>query len=325
MFQNTKRQATPEFLQDPEPNPNLTSLSDRELFNLCKQFGGNALKWRWKFAGLLPEVNRRLLYEKKGFSSIFEFGAKLAGMSREQVSRTLNLEKNFEDKPALKSILVNGEVSINKLARIASIATIDNQEDLAEYVKTLSKNAIEAFVKDEKQSMRKADQDGLKLHKTGIESVPGHKDSNYLKILEALSEKSKNELLDLVEKSINIEELIAEMLNNRRAGIAIAKEQIAAEMEQEERVVPGNAGDSEVHLQGKRYIPVKIRKIIKREYGTKCAVPTCNKPAAIVHHTQRFALAKNHNPYFLAPLCRGHHEIAHKIDVKCEYRRTAAG
>lgn len=30
----------------------------------------------YKFIGLLPEVYRRKLYEKKGFSSIFEFGAR---------------------------------------------------------------------------------------------------------------------------------------------------------------------------------------------------------------------------------------------------------
>lgn len=78
--------------------------------------------WRQKFLGLLPEVYKRRLYEKKGFGSIFEFAKKLAGVSEEQVRLVLNLEKRFEDKPILKALLVEGTVSVNKLARIVSIA-----------------------------------------------------------------------------------------------------------------------------------------------------------------------------------------------------------
>src|SRR3989344_3847884 len=102
-------------------------ITDEKLFQLCKTFGQRALLWRQKFIGLLPEVNRRKLYEKKGFASIFEFAARLGGVSEEQVSCALNLNKRFENKPLLKKMLVNGEVSINKLARVASVATAENQ------------------------------------------------------------------------------------------------------------------------------------------------------------------------------------------------------
>ena len=37
-----------------------------KLYQLCKTFGARTLLWRQKFIGLLPEVNRRKLYEKKG-------------------------------------------------------------------------------------------------------------------------------------------------------------------------------------------------------------------------------------------------------------------
>lgn len=63
---------------------NIAVLSDENLYKLCQQYGEQARVWRQKFAGLLPEVHRRKLYEKKGFSSIFEFAAKLAGMSEEK-------------------------------------------------------------------------------------------------------------------------------------------------------------------------------------------------------------------------------------------------
>ncbi|MBI5754420.1 hypothetical protein HZA40_04730, partial [Candidatus Peregrinibacteria bacterium] len=64
---------------------NLTCLTDQNLYELCKTYGTRALEWRRKFIGLLPEVNKRKLYQKKGFGSIFEFAKKLAGLSEEQV------------------------------------------------------------------------------------------------------------------------------------------------------------------------------------------------------------------------------------------------
>ncbi|MEK7548212.1 MAG: hypothetical protein AAB540_04925, partial [Patescibacteria group bacterium] len=125
-------------------------LTDEKLYELCKEYGVRARLWRQKFIGLLPEVNRRRLYEKKGFSSIFEFAFKLCGLSAEQVRLALNLEKRFEDKPVLKSMLENGETSINKLARVVSIATPENEEELAEKIKILPVRALETLVRDEK-------------------------------------------------------------------------------------------------------------------------------------------------------------------------------
>ena len=57
-------------------------LSDRELYKLCKEYGTAARIWRRRFAGLLPEVLERRLYKKKGYTSLYEFAGKLAGMSK---------------------------------------------------------------------------------------------------------------------------------------------------------------------------------------------------------------------------------------------------
>ena len=128
-----------------------SKISDQQLFSLCQKYGEQARRWKQKFAGLLPEVFRRRLFERKGFGSIFEFAAKLAGMSPDQVRLVLNLEKKFEDKPVLKKMLIEGEVSINKLARVTSIATAQNEEFLAAQVKLLPKSALETLVRDERK------------------------------------------------------------------------------------------------------------------------------------------------------------------------------
>ena len=152
-------------------------MNDSELLERAVMYGRNALEWRRKFIGLLPEINKRKLYESKNCSSIFEFAFKFGGLSEEQVSRALNLEKKFEDLPKLRELLVNGEVSVNKLLRIASIATVANQEKLVEAVKILPKKAIETFVRDTK-------------------SVPGHK-------LE-LNDEVSQRLSELQEKGIDV-------------------------------------------------------------------------------------------------------------------------
>jgi len=129
-------------------NVKISSISDKHLYKLCKQYGYMTLEARRKFTGLLPEVYKRRLFKKKGYSSIYEFAARLAGLSNAQVDLTLRLEKRLKDKPVLKKALVEGEMSVNKLARITSIATKQNQEELFEQTKRLSNRAVEVFVRD---------------------------------------------------------------------------------------------------------------------------------------------------------------------------------
>ncbi len=39
---------------------------------------------------------------------------------------------------------------------------------------------------------------------------------------------------------------------------------------------------------------------------------------AEIHHTQRFSLASTHDPHYLAPLCKEHHQLAHAVDLKVQ-------
>lgn len=120
-----------------------------------------------------------------------------------------------------------------------------------------------------------------------------------------LSKEVEQKLLDLQKKGIDVNGLILQMLNNRDVEIEKAKQEIVVE---EIERSPANKEPS-------RYISIKIRKLLHSEHGTKCSIPTCNKLSSQIHHTQRFALARMHDPRFLALLCEDHHKIAHAIDV----------
>lgn len=314
-------------------------LTDKQLYYLCKKYGHRARLWRQKFAGLLPEVYKRKLFEKKGYGSIFEFAAKLAGISQDQVRLVLNLERRFEDRPILKGMLENGEVSVNKLARVASVVSNNNEEFWASQAKLLPSRALETLIKDEKfanqaahehefapsqqddfSSSATASQNGLQKPQNDLKSLHVQTaNANFpWSVTELkLSHEVQQKLLNIQQKGIDINALLLEFLEKRELEIAQEKEQLAQESE--------SAAREQILAQNKkpsRHIPQAIKNLLKQEFGEKCAVPTCMKSSETIHHTRRFALSSNHNPYFLAPLCEEHHAIAHSIDMNIYNHRA---
>ena len=285
-----------------------------------------------KFLGLLPEVARRKLYEKKGFFSIYESAAKLAGVSQEQVRRALNLEKKFETTPILHQALVQGEISINKLARIASIATPENQEFVYTQAKFLPQKALEVFAKDMRGDVApqqaEESQTGLFETQNGAKSVRTHTFE--------LDENVKGQLETLHQKGININKLIQNALQQRETEIAAEKQALANAVEGEisfqqnkkrtklyETLTFQIQYPNPKSQKASRHIPAETKRFLQKEHGTKCAIPVCQKTSEQLHHTDRHSLSKSHNPYFLAPLCKEHHTIAHSIDLKYQAHKIA--
>lgn len=401
-------------------------LSDDQLLRLCEKYGLQAKLWRMKFCGLLPEVCKRRLYEKKRFSSIFEFALILGGLSEHQVRLVLNLEKRFEEMPHLHELLVEGKVSVNKLARVVSVAKIENEEFWANQCKNLSNRALEVLVNDEKKlgkilensSSKIGDENfdlsfesrgrnslfqnlhaptqnifakdsfdsahhaklqnglhasqnedkslhvqtfGLENKFTNNTKVAGGVENfgdkktfrnqaangevsltesepynveiqvKFMALVPKLDQKIKMKILELSEKGIDVNVVLAEILESREQDIerrkkGIIKEQTSSlkntqKYNAETSESEGN-GDVPKPQTASRHIPVETRRVLQLEHGTKCSVPTCEQLAADIHHSQRFVLMKNsvplaaHDPRYLAPMCKEHHQIAHSIDVK---------
>lgn len=258
--------------------------------------------------GLLPEVYCRRLFERKGFSSIFEFAAKLAGVSEEQVRLVLNLDKRFRDKPVLREMLIKGEASVHKLARIVSISTVENQGEISRLVKCLPQKSLEILVRDTKN------EDGFMEPQNEYKSLRAQTPPQAEKLhtfLTAISEHSLGlsvevigRLWELKHKGFDLNRLILDLLAKREAFIAAEKEKWA-----EDEFL-------RVRTNNSRHIPVPVIKILKEEYGDKCSIPGCRKIAEQFHHTRRFMLSRSHHPRYLAPLCYGHHRLAHWADLE---------
>jgi hypothetical protein len=348
---------------------NIDFMSDKDLYRLCKKYGYITLEARQKFIGLLPEVYRRRLFEKKGYGSIYEFAGKLAGISKAQVNLTLSLEKRFEDKPILRRALVDGQMSINKLSRLTSIATTENEQELFARTKLLSNRAVEVFVRDVKyfekarcteetyvvggEGAKGCDVGGVCCEQLGGNNInatgeSGKKVLHVQKLAERNSEMSEvgnfccegfvKKNIDAkgesARKSLHVQKLVGEevrldadvkekLLRLQKQGIDVnqflrdALEKRKEDIEKKKsEIVREQIGRQSSKRKASRYLSVKVRQVLKDEFGTKCSISSCYKPAKVVHHTQRFSLRPVHDPRFLAPLCEEHHEIAHKIDVK---------
>jgi len=362
------------------------ALSDSELYLLCKKYGLQALEARRKFAGLLPEVNDRdqksralssgkSWLEKRGYTCVYEFAARLAGMSREQVNLVLRLERKFAAMPMLRGALVNGEISANKLARVASLATPENEKELAETAKILSKKALEVLIKDlkidgktdntfdstetslncqqglfskgaESQYLGGDEEfsDGLQIRKNDETGVPGHSKNQQttpeVNLIDHLSAELQKDLIVRLKKGIDINSLLLELLKKHDQYIEKEKARIATEMEHANGGGgdEGHANGNPAHVNKQKsaglltsvntaktspHVPARVSRVIKLEYGTKCAIPHCDKKATTLHHTTRFALTKTHNPFYIAPLCAEHHSLAHLMDAN--YARMRGG
>ena len=372
-------------------------LNDTELFNLCKLYGANSLQWRRQFIGLLPEANRRRLYAKNGFHSIYEFAKKLAGLSEDLVDRAIGLESKLANLPELKKLFYSGEVSMHKLRRVVAIATPETDATLAIRVKQMSQPAIECYTRDFKieqlestknvktcdtlfnagHTTRDADPTATRIAgpyadltnyeiiaKSGrspadmaavsqkhdeiqgrhffinchimrnmlalifcgnlpgftgfpeqeqgqgqgagipTEALPVGKDyavaikKRLLKL--SLNSESIGKLEDLKMKGFDINKVLLELLTKREQEIHEEKARIKIELEEKQGV--------------SRHIPNKVRQILQREYGDRCGVNGCVRRAANFHHKIRFSDSKNHSPYNLLPVCKGHHILAHYLD-----------
>ena len=126
-------------------------MTDKELFELCRQYGREARKWKNKFVALLPEVYKRRLYRKKGYGSIFEFAAKLGGVSRNVVEDVIRIDDRLKDNPCLKSKI--SEVGLSKVKAVAYIVTPKTDRLWADNVSKMTRAALETHMKDIKKSI----------------------------------------------------------------------------------------------------------------------------------------------------------------------------
>lgn len=264
---------------------------EKNLHEKFAQYGKNAREWLYKCALLLPEIARLRIWEKKGFSSIYEYAAKLAGMSRSSVDDALWIVRKIEDKPTLKKIAE--ERGINIIKPIAGIITAENADFWAEKVQNMSVHTLQTYVRE----FKKAPQGGTKISSDFL-----NVQKNYYKNQDLFPDIKIEQII------MDLESEIADRLKKLKGDgnwNDLAKKLLEAYKAQMEAQKPTSIENA------KRHIPAKIKNYVLTKTNGACAFPGCNQSYEILHHTARFSLTHEHNPDTLVPLCKAHERLAH--------------
>lgn len=257
-------------------------MNDKELYNHCLELSLQIHYFRNKFIALLPEVNKRKLFLKHGMHSIYEFGAKLAGLSNETVKRVLKLSESLQDKPILRKMFKEARVGWSKLEVAAKIVTPENEAEISSKLLTISKSALETLVKDTREV-----EAPLKII---LESFPvklSRKTMNRLRVFKLNCEKR-------AKRPLSWGHCLNMMLDKCEN---LPKKKIAT--------------TSKLKIKT-RYIPTAIKTEVMARTNQMCGHSNCFKPAQVLHHEIPFAVSKNHES--LIPLCKDHHDIVHHSD-----------
>ena len=294
------------------------SINDKLVINQLHQqfsvYGKNAREWLRKCALLLPEIEEKQVWRRKGFSSIHEYAAKLAGMSRYAVDDALRILRRIEDKPVLRELVA--EVGINRVRSVVAIATQETQEFWAKKVKTMSKHTLATYVHDYRLEFGPGPESQPVKVNISLKLKP-----DLAKRLEKL--KTEGDIEVLLERFLDQVEAEASQgpvreQKEQAHGLTMESVSLPADIKAQQPITkPQAATKSPVTkpqpvATSSRYIPAAIKRYVINKYYGLCAYKTCKHPYKILHHTQRFALEKVHDPDRLMPLCKEHERIAHQ-------------
>ncbi len=247
---------------------------DQTIHQKFSEYGMNAREWMRKCAMLLPEIAKRRIWQKKGFSSIFEYAAKLAGMSRHQVEEALWVMKKIEDKPHLTKVVeMKGMGAVRP---VLGVATTENEKFWAEKSKKMSRETLRTYVRDFKNQFAEGSQKSTEFR------------AGPRKFEMELSDETIAELKKMKGEG-SWDELMKEFIEYKKNKI----------------------GKPEKVKTASRHIPVKIKRYVSARTNGLCAFPGCEKKHEILHHVDRFALKREHDPDKIVPLCLEHERIVH--------------
>ena len=294
-------------------------MTDKELFELCQQYGRKARKWKNKFVSLLPEVYKRRLYRKRKFCSIYEFAAKLGGVSKNVVDDAIRLDEKFEKMPELKALI--SDIGVSKLKTVAGIAKKETSEFWANKVKTMTRSGLVTYIHDIKKIPGESDS---KNH-----SLPLFDQKNDLS--ENQNSKTQNEnkstfSMQLSEKAIFNMRLLKQKIEKEEGEILCWDEVVQIVSKKIFIEKPKPQKNPRPSNPKSRQASTKQKREALAETEGKCSIPGCNKPATELHHPKHWSIHKSHNE--LEPLCKDHHELEHQsnsmIDIKFRQHKMQA-
>ncbi len=125
------------------PKSKSSDHSWRTVHQQFTEYGRNAKEWLRKCILLLPQIEKQQIWRKKRFKNLYEYAAKLAGMSHYQVDDALWILRKIKDKPELMKVVE--EKGLNAVRPIVAIATKENEAFLASKAKIMDNGTLRIF------------------------------------------------------------------------------------------------------------------------------------------------------------------------------------
>lgn len=129
------------------PGP-LAAIPDRSLLDHARKLGRLGLSLTHRFLALLPEIERRRLHQRAGFTSITHFAARVAGLGAEAVKQARWLHARVGQIPTIWEALVHGRISWTKLRVVAAHVTEAEAPAWLERIRSLPRAGLEALVRE---------------------------------------------------------------------------------------------------------------------------------------------------------------------------------
>lgn len=299
-------------LKNPSENLNETSIANT-LHKQFSEYGLNAKSWMKKCILLLPQIQKHQVWKKKGFVSIYEYAAKLAGISRAKVDDALWVLHKIEDKPALKKIVE--QKGINSIRPVVAIATTENANFWAEKAKMMSVHTLETYVKEFKNY-----QEELRNVTKSESSFGFTEPSLKLELINMMLDPETAEQLKKLKGQKDWNILMKQLLDVYKKQVEEKRVEMEVDLEKKREKIESKSDQK--HMATSRHIPVTVQRYVLSKTNNTCSFPNCEKPAKILHHTQRFSLKHNHDPEKIAPLCEEHERIAHHGLIQNENREA---
>ncbi len=310
------------------------SLQDKIIHDQFSEYGRNSKEWMNKCILLLPKVEKNRIWAKKRFSSIYEYAAKIAGMSRNKVNKSLRILKKTENLPALRKVIE--KKGIFAVKPVVNIATIATDGLWAKKASEMKKSTLETFVRDyikeqEVDRLNNLQIEHAHANVAGIDNGatgrlgaghPTHKGLNKPNISQEnlktpefkinISMKLEPEILQALKEVKGEDDwnfIMKKMLKSYRKELEVENKQRETEEKQFQEELKREKPEAVKTYS--RTISTTISNYVKKRAKGLCEHPNCKKPGKHIHHTEPFALKMVHDPDKLVYLCEEHHQIIH--------------
>jgi hypothetical protein len=128
------------------PSIALRSISDHQLLSDTDAIAVQDRKLTLTLLVHLHEIERRKLYAKRGYSSMFDYCTTRLRLSEPSAARRIRTARSLARYPQLYPLLESGEVSLMSVSMISRLLKPENAGELIERIRCKSKREVEALV-----------------------------------------------------------------------------------------------------------------------------------------------------------------------------------